>query len=119
MRLFYDSTCRRLIILCSVSLLLVSCTPAPQLNVIGYLVAKRTGRLATTYQGPGGTLTGRVMAYGEPIVGATVVVAERTGTPHVAQSDATGHYRIEQIPPGHYVPAAIAPYPYPNLSLRR
>ena len=101
--------CRRLITLCLVSLLLISCAPSPELNVVGYLIAKRTGRLATTYQGPGGTLTGRVMADGEPIVGATVLVAERTGTPHVAQSDATGQYRIEQIPPGHYVPAAIAP----------
>lgn len=100
----------RLITVALASTLLVGCTPLPELNVLGYLIAERTGRLAMTTPGTGGTLTGMVLTDdGQPLAGATVLVAERTGEPHVAQSDASGRYRIEQIPPGNYVPAAVAP----------
>ena len=57
---------------------------------------------------PAGSLTGRVLAGGQPVAGATVVVAERTGAPHAGQTDAAGRYRIAGIPPGQYVPAAVA-----------
>jgi len=96
------------VLLC-VSLLLGACTPAPELNVLGYLIAQRTGRLTMPAAGPGGTLTGVIRSAGQPVVGATVVVAERNGTPHTGQSDVDGNYRITGIPPGNYVPAAIAP----------
>lgn len=95
--------------LLSISMLLSACAPSPELNVLGYLIAQRTGRLTQQATGPGGALTGVVLSAGQPLAGATVVVAERTGQPHTGQSDANGHYRIEGIPPGHYVPAAIAP----------
>jgi len=91
------------------ALLLVACTPTPEANVIGYLIAKRTGHLSASQQGPGGTVTGLVRAQGQPLAGATVLVAERNGRTHVAQSDEAGRYRITDIPPGHYVPAAVAP----------
>jgi len=45
----------------------------------------------------------------QPIAGATVLVAERDGTPHTAITGADGRYRIEGVPPGEYVPAAVAP----------
>ncbi len=100
---------RRFVMLVLVGALLFGCTPPPELNVLGYLIARRTGRLTMTEPRAGGTLTGLVMADGQPIAGATVLVAERTGEPHVAYSDAAGQYHIAQIPPGNYVPAAIAP----------
>ncbi len=89
---------------------LSGCAPSPQANVLGYLVAQRSGRLTTTPQGPSGTLTGQVRTVdGRAVAGATVLVAERTSRVHSAQSDATGQYTITQIPPGRYVPAALAP----------
>lgn len=88
---------------------LVACTPTPEANVVGYLIAKRTGHLTYYPEGPGGSLTGVVYTQGMPLAGATVLVAERNGRTHVAQSAANGSYTIPDIPPGHYVPAAVAP----------
>ena len=51
----------------------------------------------------------RYCSRGKPVADASVLVATRTGTPFSARTDATGHYRIENIPPGQYVPAAVAP----------
>jgi len=88
---------------------LSACQPTPAANVLNYIVAQRLGTLVTAGPpSPGGTLTGRVLAAGVPVAGATVVVAERTGTPHAAQTDPQGRYRIENIPPGEYVPGAVA-----------
>lgn len=88
----------------------VACTPAPEANVISYLAAKQFGTLTLPPSPlPGGMLTGLVFYNGEPVAGATVLVAERTGTPHSAQTDAQGRYQIVDIPPGQYVPAAVAP----------
>jgi acetyl esterase/lipase len=78
--------------------------------VIGYLIAERTGSLAAApLAQPTGVLVGRVLADGQPVVGATVIVAERTGRPHAARTDPQGRYEIEAVPPGQYVPAAVAP----------
>lgn len=91
-------------------LALVSCTPTPEANVIGYWLASRSDRLTAEYQGPRGTLTGTIYtATAQPLPGATVLVAERSGVVHSAKTDATGHYQIAGIPPGRYVPAAVAP----------
>ncbi|CAN5593323.1 hypothetical protein BH10CHL1_BH10CHL1_20560 [soil metagenome] len=90
--------------------LLGSCKPTSTANVLGYMAADYLGTLHTPApSAPGGVLTGLVLDKGTPVTGATVLVAERTGTPHAAQTDAQGRYRIEQIPPGEYVPAAVAP----------
>lgn len=93
-------------------LVLTACAPSPEANVAGYLIAKQFGTLDESNWGhlPTGTLTGQVVDQrGEPIKGATVVVAMRTGQPFVGQSDDTGTYTIENVPQGKYVPAAVAP----------
>lgn len=90
--------------------LLAACAPTPTSNVIGYWLAKQTGRLTPVPAAAGtGALSGMVVGENGPVAGAAVVVAERTGQPHVAYTDAEGHYRIEGIPPGQYTPAAVAP----------
>lgn len=54
-----------------------------------------------------GTISGRVRDEGgRPISGATVLVATRLGHTFWGRSDTTGAYRIEGVPPGHYVPIA-------------
>ena len=75
------------------------------------MLAQRLGTLAADPEpgGPAGAVTGVVLHKGEPVAGASVVVAGRYGTPHSAQTGPDGRYRIEGIPPGQYVPAAIAP----------
>lgn len=88
---------------------LSACTPAPEANVVGYFLARQGGRLTEVYQGPTGGLTGYVQTNGQPVAGATVLVAERTSRVHSAQTDAVGRYQIDQIPPGRYVPAVVAP----------
>ncbi len=98
-------------LLCALLLILVGCQPTPRTNVLNYLAARSLGAYDPPPPGaPTGSIQGQVLdESGAPLVGATVVVAERRGTPHTAVSDGTGHYRIDGIPPGHYVPAAVAP----------
>ncbi len=98
-----------MILLLLLAFALSACTPMPEANVIGYLIAKQTGHLTQQSQGPGGMLRGLVRVQGIPLAGATVLVAERNGRTHVAQSDTNGFYTIVDIPPGQYVPAAVAP----------
>jgi acetyl esterase/lipase len=89
---------------------LAGCAPTPQSNVIGYLIAEWLGTMESpTRNEPPGAITGIVLAEGKPLAGATVLVAERTGTPHAATSGPDGRFRIEGVPPGQYVPAAVAP----------
>ncbi|MFN8487993.1 MAG: carboxypeptidase regulatory-like domain-containing protein [Caldilineaceae bacterium] len=96
--------------LCLLLLLFSGCKPTPTANVLNYLIAQRLGTLDPPAQiSSGGALTGLVLDGGAPVAGATVLVAERTGAPHAAQADAQGRYRIENIPPGEYVPGAVAP----------
>ena len=90
--------------------LLTACAPSPQMNVLGYWVSERLGTLEPVEASvPTGSLLGRVMDGDTPVVGASVVVAERTGRPHSAKTDETGRYRIDDVPVGQYVPSAIAP----------
>lgn len=90
--------------------LLAGCAPTPEANVLGYLLARQLGTLAPgRVTAPPGSVTGIVHHAGTPLAGATVVIAERNGTPHTGVSDAQGRYRIDGIPPGQYVPAAVAP----------
>ncbi len=86
------------------------CAPSDETNVIGYLLERQMG--GPFDQGVGeepATLTGQVAYLGEPVAGVSVVVARRTGVPYSAVTDAQGRYRIEGIPPGQYVPAAVGP----------
>ncbi|MCC6168304.1 MAG: carboxypeptidase regulatory-like domain-containing protein, partial [Caldilineaceae bacterium] len=90
--------------------LAAGCAPSSEANVLGYLLARQLGTLAPSGTAvPPGSVTGVVQHGGAPLAGATVVIAERNGTPHTAVTDAAGRYRIEGIPPGQYVPAAVAP----------
>lgn len=78
--------------------------------MLGYLLARQFGTLAPVPPDVArGSVTGIVHHAGAPIAGASVVIAERTGTPHVGVTGASGRYRIDGIPPGQYVPAAVAP----------
>ncbi len=103
-------TVSRLPLLLLTAALLAACRPSPQANVIGYLIEQRLG--GPVEPAPSverGSLAGQVLFAGEPVAGASVIVATRTGTPFFARTDAGGHYRIDNIPPGQYVPAAVAP----------
>lgn len=101
---------RFLSLLLSIALLLAACQPAPEANVLGYLLAERLDSLPSpTLDQPPGAIEGRVLAGGEPLAGATVLVAERTGQPHTARSGEDGRYRIEGVPADGYVVAAVAP----------
>ena len=55
---------------------------------------------------------------GAPIAGARVLVAAHDGTAWSAESDSTGTYRIEGIPPARYAPVAGAAG-FENVALRR
>jgi hypothetical protein len=94
-------------------LLVVGCAPTPEGNVIGYYLARSLGTLDESTlpaDEATGSLSGIVVnATGEPVEGASVMVASRTGTPYAATSDSDGRYTITGIPPGQYVPAAVAP----------
>lgn len=46
---------------------------------------------------------------GRPAPGVSVLVAERTGQPHATTTDSQGRYRIDGVPPGRYVVAAVGP----------
>lgn len=97
--------------------LLAACVPTSTGNVIGYQVAKQLNNLPTAPSSqPHGGLAGQVLANGRPVAGATVLVAERSGTPHTARTDRQGHYQIPAVPAGQYVPAAVAPG-YEELAL--
>jgi dipeptidyl aminopeptidase/acylaminoacyl peptidase len=91
-------------------LIAAACAPTPTGNVLGYLVAERLGTLeAAPPDSPTGTLIGTVLANGAPLPGAAVIVAERTGRPYATTTDPQGRYRLERVPVGQYVPAAVAP----------
>ncbi|MCB9151630.1 MAG: carboxypeptidase regulatory-like domain-containing protein [Caldilineaceae bacterium] len=105
-----------------IALLLTACQPSAEANVIGYLASQKVCQWtqaampdevvecppARPMPEGVGSLTGLVLYNGEPVANASVVVAEPAGTPHVARTDAAGRYQIDNIPPGLYVPAAVA-----------
>lgn len=90
--------------------LLLACRPAPSSNVVAYLAARARDDLhPAPSAAPRGSLRGRIVGSTGPLAAATVLVAERTGHPYVAYSDASGHYQIDNIPAGQYRLAAVAP----------
>ncbi len=87
-----------------------ACQPAPETNVLGYLLARQLDSLASpSLTQPRGAIEGRVLAGDQPVADAVVLVAERTGQAHSAHSDDAGRYRIEDVPADFYVVAAVAP----------
>lgn len=79
--------------------------------MLGYLVSERLGTLPPQARpaAPGALIGSVENEAGLPIAGATVLVAEPDGTPHTALTGADGRYRLDGVPPGQYVPAAVAP----------
>jgi acetyl esterase/lipase len=111
---FCERTASKWLLLGLLALLLTACAPTPEGNVIGYYLTKSLGTLNTgaeiTANTPTGTLSGTVVnPAGEPIAGATVLVASHTGTPYATQSDTRGNFILQGVPAGQYVPAAVAP----------
>lgn len=95
-----------------------ACQPAPEANVVGYMLARQLDSLPSpSVTQPRGAIEGRVLAGDQPLAGAVVLVAERTGQAHTARSDASGRYRIENVPADFYVLAAVAPG-YSEAALR-
>ena len=93
------------------ALLFAACRPSPETNVFGYMIEQRLGGpVEFSPSVERGSLAGQVLSAGKPVAGASVIVATRTGTPFSARTDADGQYRIDNIPPGQYVPAAVAPH---------
>ena len=101
---------RHWLLLACLTVLLTACAPTPEGNVIGYLLAKRVGRFDAPPPVARGSVQGTVLYNETPLADATVVLAERNGRPHSAQTDAQGRYRIDNAPPGHYALAAVAPH---------
>ncbi|WP_026370415.1 prolyl oligopeptidase family serine peptidase [Kallotenue papyrolyticum] len=67
-------------------------------------------RLALPADLPRGALAGAVRGpAGQPIAGATVLVAARDGTTWSAESDAQGRYHLTDVAVGSYIPVAGAP----------
>jgi hypothetical protein len=76
-------------------------------NVVHYQVVTFLGgpKLRLDQQ-PGGVSGIVEDVEGNPISGATVLVASPLGHAYTAASDANGRYRLENVPPGRYVPVA-------------
>jgi len=69
--------------------------------------------------GAGGAIGGVVRdEAGQPLPGATVLVATVEGVVYEARSDGLGAYRIEDVPPGRYVPGA-GKWGYDDVAYRR
>jgi hypothetical protein len=76
-------------------------------NVIHYQIVKFMGGPRVPTGEPPGAIVGTVRdAEGEPVAGATVLVASPLGDTYTATSDAEGGYEIADVPPGRYVPVA-------------
>jgi hypothetical protein len=59
---------------------------------------------------PAGTITGVVRDQaGQPLAGASVVLADRIGQTFTARSAPDGHYTLTGVPAGSYLPLAISP----------
>lgn len=91
-------------------LLIAGCSPTPESNVLGYLLARQLGTTGPMPIHATGSITGRVLdPAGRPLAEATALVARRDGTPFAATTDAQGRYTLRDVPVGQYVPAAVAP----------
>ena len=110
--------------LCAVAIAYLVTTDRPRIwpyrTTLQYHLVRRWESIApSTVERGTGTLRGTVRDNGgKPIPFARVLVAERDGTPHVAESDAAGRYRIEAVPAGSYVPVAGA-RGFENAAVRR
>jgi hypothetical protein len=76
-------------------------------NIIYYRIVKQLGGPKVGHVAGSGSIAGTVRdSGGEPIGGATVLVASPLGDRYRAESDTSGRYLIGGVPPGRYVPVA-------------
>jgi hypothetical protein len=76
-------------------------------NIIHYQIVHALGGPRVRESAPLGAIVGTVQdADGNPVEGAVVLVASPLGHTYTDQSDAEGGYRLEDLPPGRYVPVA-------------
>jgi len=76
-------------------------------NILEYKAVHRLGEPRVRTGEPPGALSGTIRdEKGEPVAGATVLVASRLGDSYTAESGTDGAYRIPDLPPGRYVPVA-------------
>jgi hypothetical protein len=76
-------------------------------NVVHYQVVQWLGGAEVRLDEAPGQIVGQLLdAVGEPVTGATVLVASRLGHTYTTTSDAEGAYEIDGVPPGRYVPVA-------------
>jgi dienelactone hydrolase len=76
-------------------------------NILHYRVVQWLGGPRVRTDEPPGTIVGMIRdAEGEPVAGATVLVASALGHTFTTESDSDGRYRISDVPPGRYVPVA-------------
>jgi dienelactone hydrolase len=76
-------------------------------NVLHYQVVQRLGGPRVRLDEPPGAIAGTVRDdRGQPVAGAVVLVASPLGHTYSAQADAGGHFRLDGVPPGRYVPVA-------------
>lgn len=81
---------------------------SPVTNMVRYAMADGETYLFPASAPGTGTLQGQVLHGDEPVPRAVVLVAEPEGTPHVTRTDAAGSFVLSGIPPGSYVPIAVA-----------
>lgn len=83
----------------------------PQANVVGYWFSRWLGTQPppVSVAAPGALAGAVYTSGGQPIAGATVLVAQPDGVPHATQTGPDGSYQLAGVPPGEYVPAAVAP----------
>lgn len=83
----------------------------PQANVAGYWLSHWLGTQPppVSVAAPGALAGAVYTSGGQPIAGATVLVAQPDGVPHATQTGPDGSYQLAGVPPGEYVPAAVAP----------
>jgi len=76
-------------------------------NIVHYRVVKAMGGPQVRTGEPPGAIAGTIQDPElEPVAGALVLVASPLGDTYIATSNADGGYRIADLPPGRYVPAA-------------
>ncbi|MCB0071973.1 MAG: carboxypeptidase regulatory-like domain-containing protein, partial [Caldilineaceae bacterium] len=80
-----------------------------QRNVAVYLLADATGALHAADPAVTGVISGTVTGGATgPLDQATVIVADRIGTPYTVVTDAAGRFQLT-APGGSYVVGAVAP----------
>ena len=76
-------------------------------NVLHYQVVEALGGPRVRTGEPPGTITGTLRdANGRAVAGATLLVASPLGQTYTTESGPDGHYQLEGVPPGRYVPVA-------------